>query len=316
MSWPLRESPDAVAAAAARVEKVTGIPMAHIEKDFWVTEVLRGVARHSRATGVSAVFKGGTSLSKAFRLIQRFSEDVDILVMVPGSSTGADDRCLKGFVAAAEESTGLDSHLDTRTATRGVKRTVTLSYPTELEQGPLRSGVLLELGTRGGAVPTIQRQVVSLLVENAPVAELRSDFLESEPVMMHVLAPVRTLIEKLMIVHHAGSSGDVIEQERLARHYYDIWCLLSDHDTVAALEESPADVLAREVSTFTDAAGLDGTTRPSDGFAASAAFDLGTTRSARSAFESLVLDQLVWPQAPRPSFEDCCNVVWSYADLL
>ena len=44
MSWSLRESPDAVAAAAAQVEEVTGIPMAHIEKDFWVTEVLRGVA--------------------------------------------------------------------------------------------------------------------------------------------------------------------------------------------------------------------------------------------------------------------------------
>lgn len=107
----------------------------------------------------------------------------------------------------------------------------------------------------------MQRQVVSLLVEHAPEAGLRSDFLESEPVMMHVLAPVRTLIEKLMIVHYAGSRGDVTEQERLARHYYDIWCLLSDHDTIAALQESPADVLAREVSTFTDAAGLEGTNR-------------------------------------------------------
>ena len=290
--------------------------MAHVEKDFWVTEVLRGVAHHSNATGVSAVFKGGTSLSKAFRLIQRFSEDVDLLVIVPGSSTGADSRCLKGFVAAAEESTGLDACLDTRTATKGVKRAVTLSYPTELERGPLRSGVLLELGTRGGAVPTMQRQVISLLVEYAREAGLRSDFLESEPVMMHVLAPVRTLIEKLMIVHHAGSSGSVTEQIRLARHYYDIWCLLSDHDTIAALEESPADLLAREVSTFADAAGLDGTTRPSDGFAASPALDLTTTRSVRTAFESVVLDQLVWPQAPRPTFEDCCRVVRSHADLL
>lgn len=127
MSWSLRGSPDAVAAAAARIETATGIPMVHIEKDFWVTEVLRGVAHHSSAAGVSAVFKGGTSLSKAFRLIQRFSEDVDTLVMVPGSSTGADDRCLKGFVAAAEDSTGLDSCLDTRTTTKGVKRTVELA---------------------------------------------------------------------------------------------------------------------------------------------------------------------------------------------
>ena len=40
MSWLLRESPDALAAGAARVARATGIPMAHVEKDFWVTEVL------------------------------------------------------------------------------------------------------------------------------------------------------------------------------------------------------------------------------------------------------------------------------------
>lgn len=67
--------------------------MAHVEKDFWVTEVLRGIARCSADTGVSAVFKGGTSLSKAFGLIRRFSEDVDVIVIAPGHSTGQDNRC-------------------------------------------------------------------------------------------------------------------------------------------------------------------------------------------------------------------------------
>ena len=79
--------------------------MTHVEKDFWVTEVLRGIARCSADTGVSAVFKGGTSLSKAFGLIRRFSEDVDVIVIAPGHSTGQDDRCLKSFVAATEAST-------------------------------------------------------------------------------------------------------------------------------------------------------------------------------------------------------------------
>jgi hypothetical protein len=236
--------------------------------------------------------------------------------MAPGQSTGRDNRLLKQFVSAAEESTGLDSELDTRSATKGVKRTVTLTYPTASVPSPLRSGVLLELGTRGGAMPTSPRQVISLLVEHGPRAGIGLDFVEAEPVAAHVLAPVRTLVEKLMIVHHAASTGDPEEQKRLARHYYDIWCLLSDQDTVAALKESPADVLAREVSTFTDAAGLDGTTRPADGFAASPAFDLTATQPARSAFESIVVGQLVWPHAPRPSFEDCHQAVHSRADLL
>ena len=66
MTLSLRDRPETLAAASSRVARATGIPMAHVEKDFWVTEVLRGVANCSADTGVSAVFKGGSSLSKAF----------------------------------------------------------------------------------------------------------------------------------------------------------------------------------------------------------------------------------------------------------
>lgn len=316
MSWSLRQFPDALALVAERVAQATGIPMAHVEKDFWVTEALRGLAVCSAATGVSIVFKGGTSLSKAFGLIQRFSEDVDVIVVVPGNSKGQNDRLLKQFVAAAEESTGLESTVDPRTATKGMKRTATLTYPTGSTSGALRSGVLLELGTRGGAMPTSQRQVASLIVEHWPGEGMEADFAEAEPVALRVLAPVRTLIEKLMILHHAALTGDAVEQQRLARHYYDVWCLLRDNGTVTALSESPADVLAREVSTFTEAAGLGASARPANGFAASPAFDYRATGPARSVYESIVLDQLLWPEALRPSLEDCCGLVQSHADLL
>ena len=100
MTFAVRDAPDALAAAASRVASATGIPMAHVEKDFWVTEVLRGVATCSAETGVSAVFKGGTSLSKGFGLIRRFSEDIDMIIMVPGESVGKDNACLKSFVRA------------------------------------------------------------------------------------------------------------------------------------------------------------------------------------------------------------------------
>ncbi len=307
MTWSLRESPGAIAVAADRVEAATGIPMAHIEKDFWVTEVLRGVTLCSAELGVTAVFKGGTSLSKAFGLIRRFSEDVDIIVVTTGLSTGAADRCLKSFVAAAEDTTGLDANIDGRTATKGVKRTAILAYPTDQQPGALRPGVLLELGARGGTMPTMKRSVSSLVVEHATAAEIELDFVEAQPVDLHVLAPVRTLVEKLMIVHHAASSGDAAEQARLARHYYDIWCLLGDDDTIRAIDESPVDVLAREVVTFTEAAGLETTPRPTTGFADSSAFDPAAVPSAAVAYEQIVLGQLVWPGASPPTFAECCE---------
>ena len=312
----MREDPDAVATAAARIEEATDLPTAHVEKDFWVTEVLRGIARQTADTGVSAIFKGGTSLSKAHGLINRFSEDVDIIIIVPGKSTGSDDRCLKGFVAAAEAATGLTSVVDPATATKGRKRTAVFGYPTASTVGPSRPGVLLELGARGGTMPTARHQIVSLIAQHAETAGFSADFAEAEPVDLHVLAPVRTLIEKLTIVHHAAEAGDPDEQARLARHYYDIWCLLNDTDTLAALEESPADVLAREVVTFTQAAGLATSSRPVDGFAASPAFNPSGNTPAQAALETFVLPELVWPGTPQPTFAECCEIVHRHAPAL
>jgi len=55
-----------------------GLPPIAIEKDFWVTLVLESVFKLEKAENM--VFKGGTSLSKGWNLIQRFSEDVDLAV--------------------------------------------------------------------------------------------------------------------------------------------------------------------------------------------------------------------------------------------
>ena len=62
MTNRLVTDPEAVALLAAQVADRTGYPAAHIEKDFWVTEVLRGVTRTAVGLGIEIVFKGGTSL--------------------------------------------------------------------------------------------------------------------------------------------------------------------------------------------------------------------------------------------------------------
>ena len=105
MTDRLIHDPDAVAALAAlaalaaRVADETGLPAVQVEKDFWVNQVLRGVTRAASALDREVVFKGGTSLSKAYGLIERFSEDVDVLVILPADTTGAKERVLKALVA-------------------------------------------------------------------------------------------------------------------------------------------------------------------------------------------------------------------------
>ena len=128
MTNRLVTDPDAVAVLAAQVADRTGYPAAHVEKDFWVTEVLRGVARTAADLGVEIVLKGGTSLSKAYRLIERFSEDVDVLVILPTDTTGAKERVLKALVAGAADATRVEAVSVGSATTKGVKRGARFHY--------------------------------------------------------------------------------------------------------------------------------------------------------------------------------------------
>ena len=118
-----------------------GIPASHIEKDSWVTEVLRGAATMATARNLEIVFKGGTSLSKAFGLVERFSEDIDLLVVIPGSlGTGAADSKLKALVGGAATATGLTAETVANATSKGVKRGArcggTRASPPETPQRP------------------------------------------------------------------------------------------------------------------------------------------------------------------------------------
>ncbi len=86
----LRSDPDSLDALVATTADALGIDAACVEKDFWVIEVLRAatrevtvLAKDVREHPVQTIFKGGTSLSRAYGLIERFSEDVDLLVACP-----------------------------------------------------------------------------------------------------------------------------------------------------------------------------------------------------------------------------------------
>ena len=76
-------------AAAERI----GISPTAVEKDYWVSEVLRVLARDF---GAAFIFKGGTSLSKGCRIVERFSEDIDVLVLPAGRGRRRDRQADEG----------------------------------------------------------------------------------------------------------------------------------------------------------------------------------------------------------------------------
>lgn len=318
MSERLIQDPDAVAALAATVSDRAGIPAEHVEKDFWVTEVLRGVVKAAQNLRVEVVFKGGTSLSKAHRLIERFSEDVDVLVVLPEPDrAGPSDGVLKSLVQGAVEATGLPAQSVPGATSKGVKRGARFHYREgATPSSAITNGVFLELGSRGGAMPADTLAVSSLLSEHA-VTEM-GDAPEVAPVPVRVMHPSRTLVEKLVLLHTAHCAKESYVAERAARHYYDVYQLLRRGDVCSAVRGVGITTLARDVCTYSTAAGMPAEQRPAKGgFAASPAFTGGPhVAAAQAAYEGQVLTGLLWPRANRPSFQECVAAVQEAAAIL
>lgn len=188
---------------------------------------------------------------------------------------------------------------------------------------PLRpEGVLVELGRWGGSQPHRQADVTSVLADHAGAPWLGLEpFDEQAPVTVNVVDPVRTAVEKLVLLENAAADPDEQRRQAVARHYYDLYCLLGHSPTRQQLQR-PGRVaeIVGEVFVYTHyfkhpdhkSAVRE---RPLAGFAASDAFDPANPALTvtRDAYDAIVLDQPLWPNATRrPSFEDCCQAVASF----
>lgn len=329
MTHRLREDPASLDRYVARVSDHTSIGRTQLEKDFWLTEALRGIVATAEHAGFPVFLKGGTSLSKVFVIIERFSEDVDVLVGLPLTdalmSARRRDAVLRELVAGAITATGLAVSTDPGATRKGEKRAAHLHRSLETSGvaaawtlPPLRpEGVLVELGRWGGSQPHVRATIRSLLAEHAHAAGL-GPFQEQDPILMDVVEPVRTAVEKLSLLHSAGRAADERRRRGVARHYYDVWCLLQHPATAEALTRpSLVAALAEEVLlqtlAVTPAAHREAVhERPVEGFSSSSAFDAVDSQLAatRDAYETIVLGELIWPTArSSPSFEACCRAV-------
>jgi predicted nucleotidyltransferase component of viral defense system len=197
------------------------LPSAIVEKDYYLTRVLRTLAT---AHGGQFVLKGGTSLSKGWQLLRRFSEDIDLLVRAEdGWGKGRKDKRLKAFQQTSSEARGLDLG-EVRNCETGVHRTIVLIYASATDDlAGLSKTLLLEMGYRGGSGDSISRSIQSMVAEFAASkghAELAQDLCTFE---IEVQSVCRTCVEKLFAIHGA------YELNRAAgktRHYYDLYELL------------------------------------------------------------------------------------------
>ena len=222
-----------------------------VEKDLWVCWTLRelfslpGVGEH-------LTFKGGTSLSKAWKLIRRFSEDIDLIVDKEALGFGGDaapDKAasnkqrkarLEALMAASRQWVQgmLQPALTIRIAAAlgndaNCKLEVDpdmpdgqcllLHYPSafENEAGYIKPVVKIELGARSDDWPNSECPIQPYLAERFP------QLMPEGPFSVRVLAAERTFWEKACLLHEETfRPHDKPRKLRMARHYYDLWCLL------------------------------------------------------------------------------------------
>ena len=284
MSQQLRRNLDDLDALVTRTAAARGLPAPYVEKDFWVTEVLR-VAAADRVVSmpdestspVTLLFKGGTSLSRVFGIVDRFSEDVDLLAVFPdGAGANARHKVLKQVDRDVATHLGLtEADVSVGASTTGLKRFTTYHYPVSGHDQGLKEGVLLELGTRGGTYPAGPHSYRSMVADYA-IAELREDedtWEEFASFTVNVIAPERTLLEKISAVHDAAVRGDTKALLKHGRHFYDIDRLLNTPHVIDALAVSRLEELVEDINAHSADAGFSWSPRPEGGYADSPAFD-------------------------------------------
>ncbi len=299
-----------------------GISPTAIEKDYWVTQVLRALGDDFAE---DFVFKGGTSLSKGYGILERFSDDLDILILQGDRGTGATDRLMKsmGQAAATAIEGQADRYGDSET---GVHRAYRVSYPaTYRPTDAVATSVLLEMGVRGGPNPHEQVPIGSLLGNSleATGTDL-GQYDDLQPFEIAVLHPGRTLLEKLYGIHDlarqlAANTLDAGKLRRNGRHFYDVYQLLGHVRVLELLADRTqvGQIMSSIEETSREEFSATGELRPEDGFAGSPAFDRNSdvSRQMQGAYEA-IMPALYFGTEPLPTWDEICERVREQRQLL
>lgn len=226
--------------AAAAEGPITSAAM--IEKDYWICHSLWALSQ----SGLQFWFKGGTSLSKAFNLIERFSEDID-LVVLPGTipnlppvsswkrEAPGPNRARREFWEAllpALQVPGAEIVLDQQHDETFRNPAYQVRYPGHFvgalssEDSVLRPYVFLETSygnnARSAVAPSVSRPVTSAVHEWLAAREELQAFTDNRAQAVECVHPYVTLVEKLdAITRRYHRAADRFEAASFARHYED-----------------------------------------------------------------------------------------------
>ena len=248
---------DALQAASQPVEDGgLGIKSIFIEKDYWICRSLSLMAESDKDNRI--IFKGGTSLAKAYGVGSRFSEDIDIAISrdflgYSGelSRTQISDKLRRASCSFVREKMqfdvrdalieqGIDAgafkmNVNITSVSTTDPEVIEIEYHSALPESPyIRHCVLIEVSGRSMQQPVKVEELQSFIDKYLP----QSVVAEPSFSIPSVVVPERTCLEKIFLLHEEFfKPTNEIRTQRMSRHLYDLYCLQQAGDADRALRD-------------------------------------------------------------------------------
>ncbi|MCL2806063.1 MAG: nucleotidyl transferase AbiEii/AbiGii toxin family protein [Treponema sp.] len=230
------------------VSEALNIPIAMVEKDFWSCWILYKLFSDKEMSEILR-FKGGTSLSKAYHLIERFSEDLDLILTKELILKNSEDifqpsnKKQKLFTEQISERTAkyistilknkisslLGNTVEVFTDDEYARfnhqytpeeidnKNLHIVYPKTASDVYLRPDILLEIGIMSAWIPNEQREILPYIADVYPKLDIK-------PAIIHTIKAERTFWDKATILHREFFRPENTNTPiRYSRHYYDLY---------------------------------------------------------------------------------------------
>lgn len=227
------------------------IPAIYVEKDYWVTYVLFTIFNNE--VGKDTVFKGGTALSKCYQMIERFSEDIDLVVLRKEGETDSKLKSKLKIVSTVVDTVLPEVTIEGITHKMGMNRKTAHTYKKEFkgDYGQVRDVVILESTWLGYYEPYTTRNIISfvgqMMLDNHQISIAEENGLL--PFGLLVLEPIRTICEKIMsLVRFSYGENPIDDLKKKIRHTYDLYQLLTQEEFLKFFQSTAFDEMLLKVA--------------------------------------------------------------------
>jgi predicted nucleotidyltransferase component of viral defense system len=218
-----------------------------VEKDYWITLVLSRLAKSKYVD--ESVFKGGTSLSKGYNLIERFSEDLDIAIISDKGKTGNEIKTIIRTIEKEITPELKELQMDGVTSKGSRFRKSVFEYNTTV-RGNANNKLMVEINSFANPFP-YKRLVIQSMVFDFLKQTNNEKYIEQynlQPFEVNVLSKEQTLLEKMVSLIRFSFQENTAESiSEKIRHFYDLYYLMKNAECI---EFVASDIFKKQFDTI------------------------------------------------------------------